>query len=281
MKFSLIVATLRRSVELLRLFESLTRQTYHDFEVILVDQNDDDRAKQVVDRFSDSLRIVRLSSAKGLSRARNVGLAQVSGEIVAFPDDDCWYPSGVLEAVAKQFDADANLSGLTGRSVDKDGQDSQGRWATRPLSINPFNVWVCATSYTIFLRASVVAGNRFDETLGVGSGTLWGAGEEVNYLLQCLKRQIFILYDPTLCIQHPEPTVEYNERALTRARLYNRGYGRVLSLNRLPRYFVFYSILRPSAGALISMLKFDLPRAQYYMIAASQRFLGWCDKSPP
>lgn len=278
-KISLIVATLGRSAELTRLFDSLTVQTHDDFEVIVVDQNADDRAKQVVDRFVDRLNILHLSSEKGLSRARNLGLAHVTGAIVAFPDDDCWYPNDVLETVVKQISADTCLSGLTGRSVDERGLDSQGRWSKRELSVNRYNVWVCATSYTIFLRASVVAKVRgFDETLGVGSGTQWGAGEEVNFLLQCLKLGCLVKYDPNLCIQHPEPVVEFNDRVFSRTRLYNRGYGRVLSLNHFPFYFVFYTILRPAVGAVISILKFNFPRAHYYNIAAYERFLGWRDK---
>lgn len=276
-KFSLIVATLGRSAELAQLFDSLVVQTHHDFEVIVVDQNEDDRARMVVNRFIDRLDIVHLVSVKGLSRARNVGLARVTGDIVAFPDDDCCYPRTVLETVAKWLGGEADLLGVTGRSVDKHGRNSQGRWATKPLVINKFNVWVSATSYTIFLRASIVAEvGSFDETLGVGAGTMWGAGEEVNFLLKCL-RHGRVTYDPTLCIQHPEPVAEFNESSLARTRLYNRGYGRVLSLNHFPIYFVLYAILRPAVGAAISLLKCDLPRARYYGIVFSQRFLGWRD----
>jgi glycosyltransferase involved in cell wall biosynthesis len=277
-KFSLIVGTLGRSAELAKLFDSLVVQTHHDFEIIVVDQNDDDRAKLVVDRFIDRLNILHLTSAKGLSRARNVGLAHVTGDVVAFPDDDCCYPRTVLETVAKELSGNVELSGLTGRSVDKNGRDSQGRWATKPLFINKFNVWVCATSYTIFLRASMVAEvGSFDEKLGVGAGTPWGAGEEVNFLIQCL-RHGRVRYYPNLCIQHPEPVAEFNDRAFARALLYNRGYGRVLSLNHFPLYFVFYTILRPAFAIVVSILRFNFPRARYYNIVARERFLGWRDK---
>jgi glycosyltransferase involved in cell wall biosynthesis len=276
-KFSLIVGTLGRCVELAQLFESLVVQTHHNFEIIVVDQNDDDRVKQVIDRFIDRLNILHLTSAKGLSRARNVGLAHVTGDVVAFPDDDCCYLPTVLETVAKQLDGDVELSGVTGRSVDKNGRDSQGRWATKPLLINKFNVWVCATSYTIFLRASMVAEvGSFDESLGVGAGTQWGAGEEVNFLIQCLKHGR-VRYYPNLNIQHSEPVVEFNDRAFARALHYNRGYGRVLSLNNFPFYFVFYTILRPALALAFSVLTFNFPRARYYKIVARERLLGWRD----
>ncbi len=278
MKFSLVMATLGRSVEIERLFETLARQTYSNFELLVIDQNEDDRVRKLVEAYRDRLEIVYLRSEKGLSRARNVGLRHVRGDLVAFPDDDCWYPPEVLAHVVEKFRADGHLGGVTGRSVDGNGVASQGRWATTPLAVDKRNVWTCATSYTIFLRAAAVnkAGD-FDETLGVGSGSRWGAGEEVNYLLKVLAAGIPVRYDPALTIFHPEPIPVMDEKAFSRARLYNRGFGRVLGLNGYPFYFVFYLVFRSVAGCLVSAVKLDFKRAKYYWIAASQRLLGWAD----
>ena len=278
MKFSLLMATLGRHIEVERLFGTLVDQTYKDFELIVIDQNDDDRVRKLVDAYSDRLEIVYLRSEKGLSRARNVGLRHIRGDIVCFPDDDCWYRPDTLEYVAARFAADAELSGLTGCSVDDSGVPSQGRWATEPLVVDRYNVWTCATSYTIFLRtAAVRAAGPFDERLGVGSGSRWGAGEEVNYLLGVLDAQLRVCYDPALRISHPEPLLVLDEKAFSRVRLYNRGFGRVLGLNRYPAYFVLYLIARSVGGCMLSLAKFNFKRARYYWIAGSQRFLGWTD----
>lgn len=278
MKFSLVMATLGRSVEIERLFNSLSNQTYKNFEVIVVDQNEDDRVVKLVDQFRDRLEFVYLRSEKGLSRARNVGLKHVHGDLVAFPDDDCWYKPDVLKFVVNQFHANARLCGLTGCSVDGNGVSSQGRWSDQILTVDRYNVWTCATSYTIFLRADAVnRAGQFNEALGVGSGTRWGAGEEVNFLLRVIQSPMHVRYDPNLRIFHPEPLMEMDDKAFTRARLYNRGFGRVLGLASYPSHFVFYLIFRSIAGGMVSLLKMDYKRAKYYWIAASQRFLGWID----
>ena len=46
------------------------------------------------------LRLELVESARGLSRARNAGLRMIAGDIVSFPDDDCWYPPDLLQRVA-------------------------------------------------------------------------------------------------------------------------------------------------------------------------------------
>ena len=95
MRFSLVVATLNRVDDVRVLLQSLAEQTFTDFEVLLVDQNDDDRLRPVVEKFAPRLNLTRLhSTVRNSSHARNVGLPLCRGEIIAFPDDDCIYPRG-------------------------------------------------------------------------------------------------------------------------------------------------------------------------------------------
>lgn len=280
MKFSLVMATLGRSLEIDRLFKSLVAQTHTDFEVIVVDQNPDDRVPQVADRFKGQLNIVYLRSEKGLSRARNVGLAAVTGDVICFPDDDSWYPPTLLTYVANQLNAEPKLAGVTGKCVDADSRPSQGRWAMRPMDVNRYNIFTCASSATIFLRTEAArSAGMFDEQLGLGSGSRWGAGEEVNFLLAALDDGHLVRYDPALQVFHPEPLLVYDEKAFARGRMYNRGFGRVLSLNAYPIHFVMYAAARPAAGCFMSVCKGDLRRARYYWIAATQRVLGWADRA--
>jgi glycosyltransferase involved in cell wall biosynthesis len=101
---SLIVATLNRVTELERLLNSLEAQSYRDFEVLVVDQNPDERLLPVLDAH-DGLTIRHLRSQRGLSRARNVGLRVAGGDIISIPDDDCWYPPDLLRNLTEWFEA--------------------------------------------------------------------------------------------------------------------------------------------------------------------------------
>ena len=82
--FSLILATSGRTTELHRFFSSLEAAA-GDCECLVVDQNPDERLLPILAAWEGRLPIKHLKSPPGLSRARNVGLAAATGEVVAFP----------------------------------------------------------------------------------------------------------------------------------------------------------------------------------------------------
>src|ERR1700677_890760 len=100
MTFSLIVLARGRVDELKVLFRSLRDQTRQDFELIIANQNEDDRLAALMEDEKAGLKLVSFKSSGGLSRGRNQGLALATGEIIGFPDDDCAYTPQLLEGVA-------------------------------------------------------------------------------------------------------------------------------------------------------------------------------------
>lgn len=127
---SLLVATINRTVELERFLASLDTQTYRNFEVIVIDQNPDDRLVPVLCRHA-GLAISHLRSGRGLSKARNVGLRATKGEIIAIPDDDCWYPPQLLSTVAAWFASRSQTDLLLGITRNADGVAMVPRFAPR------------------------------------------------------------------------------------------------------------------------------------------------------
>jgi GT2 family glycosyltransferase len=215
--FDLVVATVDRVAELERLFASLDAQIHRGFRVLLVDQNPDDRLAPALER-ARSFELVRLRAERGLSRARNAALDGIQGDLVAFPDDDCTYGPGLLDAVARRFADDPELDGLVGRAVNEAGASSPS-WSATPALLTRDNLWNRAISYTIFLRARMVERvGRFDETLGLGSNGRRGSGEEIEYLVRALGAGARIAYDPQLVVTHPERTYSPDERRELAAR---------------------------------------------------------------
>lgn len=91
--FSIIIPVYNVEDYLLKCLESITCQTFSDFEVILVDDESSDRSGQIADHYAekDSRVIVIHKENGGSSDARNTGLAAAMGEYIIFLDsDDYW-----------------------------------------------------------------------------------------------------------------------------------------------------------------------------------------------
>ncbi|MBR0557932.1 glycosyltransferase family 2 protein [Ciceribacter sp. L1K23] len=280
MQISLVTSTMNRSRQIRELLESLEIQSVQASQIIIVDQSADDDTEKAVKAFEGRLPVLYLRDPrKGLSRGRNLGLAHITGEIVAFPDDDCIYPPDTLERVRAAFEGDPDLGVYTGMSITPAGVPSQGRWGTEPHVIDRFNIWTSQTSYTTFYRASTLrAAGLFNEDLGVGSGTIWGAGEETELLLRALRKGAKGLYDPALRIMHPEPLAVFDQAAFDRGRRYNRGFGRVMRMEGYPIWFVAYMAGRPLVGAAASLAKGHVGQARYRASAFRERLRGWADR---
>jgi glycosyltransferase involved in cell wall biosynthesis len=282
MKFSLILATLNRTAEVGYFLQSLDAQTYRNFELIVVDQNPDDRLLEFIEPYQNRFPILHLRSAKGLSKARNVALKHISGDIVAFPDDDCAYAPQLLQRIAEFFTNHPEWNGAIGRAVDQQGTDSSGRWDDEAGQITPINVWRRGTSFTIFLRQSTVAVlGPFDENLGVGANTPWGSGEDIDYLLRAINAGLY--YDPAITVVHPiqvaQPQVvqpQINEdKSFFKTYAYAMGRGRVLRKHNAPLWFVIYNWGRPLLGVTLSLLQGRLDRVRSYWATFQGRLQGW------
>jgi GT2 family glycosyltransferase len=266
--FDLVVATVGRSDELAHFLDSLEAQEYAAVRVIVVDQNEDARLDPVVD--GRPLRIERIRAPLGLSRARNAGLGLVEADLVAFPDDDCVYPPGLLARVAERLGLDSGLAGLTGRAENASGM-SAASWQLEGAILTDDNLWNRAISFTIFLRRSVVETvGSFDEELGLGSGSPWSSGEEIDYLIRAVRAGASIEYDPSLVVVHDvradDSRIGARDGASIGYLLRKHGYS-------LPA--VFRMLVRPLGGSLVSMLRLDSARGRYYLATFRGRARGY------
>ena len=91
MKFSLIIGTLNRCRELEICLESLRKQVFRDFEVIIIDQSINDSTQQLANGYQDLNIIYEHVDFMGLSKARNYALKMAHGDYFALIDDDAYY----------------------------------------------------------------------------------------------------------------------------------------------------------------------------------------------
>ncbi len=275
MKFSLVLATLDTDeAELTRFLESLDAQQPEDFDLILVDQNPDDRLQRWTAPYRERFPLKIVRSLKGAARARNIGLLEVRGDVVAFPDDDCWYPPGLLRSVREKLEANPSWGGVTGSARDALGRPAVGVWRDPPGRITRFNVWERGVAVTIFLRREVLdAVGAFDEDLGVGSATPWQSGEETDLLLRALAVAP-VYYQPELITCH-DSIQRYDRAENLKAYRYALGCGYVLRKHRYPLWFLLYKLLRSTAATFLSLLRGNPGKAGYHLAIFKGRLRGY------
>src|SRR5579871_1557589 len=132
MKITVVVCTYNRCTIIERLLGSIAGSGVNapcDWECIVVDNNSTDETHQVVNRFCEKLpqhfRYV-FEEEQGLSHARNRGIAEAAGEIVAFVDDDVVVEASWLRQITACF-ADPLCAGAGGRIL-PDRQFTLPKW---------------------------------------------------------------------------------------------------------------------------------------------------------
>lgn len=260
MRFSLIMPTLGRRAEVVLFLQSLKQQTFSDFELIVVDQNEDSFLQPIIAEYHSDFKIVYIKSLKrGLSLNRNEGLKHAQGNIVAFPDDDCVYQPDTL-AVADRFFSNESYRILTMNTKDQHGSGAVVNLSEKSSTISFSNFLTTGISFTIFVQYERLYDLHFDEKLGVGAR--FGSSEESDFMLNLLMKGYPGFYNANYYIYHPAKV-----GLLTADKGFNYGLGmgamfkkHIVYHRRYSLIPVFLKLLIKSTGGIILTNK----RSFYY-----------------
>jgi glycosyltransferase involved in cell wall biosynthesis len=228
---SVVVCTYNRSQRLetaLAHIESAAARARVAAEIVVVDNNSRDDTKLVVSRAARASTVpVRyvFERAQGLSFARNRGLREATGSIVAFTDDDCVVDSGWIGALCDEFAADPGVAIVGGR-VDLYSPEDQ------PVSIRPIAERVRYTDATqvyglvmgcnLAVRRGVAERiGGFDPAFGGSKGVV---ADDIDFVYRAFEQRLGIVFTPAARVLHNHGRRTDGElRAL--ARSYVRGKG--------------------------------------------------------
>lgn len=281
MKFSLIVGTYNNFTDLPHLLESLVSQTYENFEVIVVDQNDSSETIQAqCRRYAPHINIHYIhTNERGLSRARNLGIQQATGDILCFPDDDCIYLPTTLIDVKTVFETNpsCDIVSISARHpITKRLLSYTPHPLRQPITGSSF-IFYLITSIGLFVKKNTVL---FDPDFGVGGK--YNSCEEFDYVIRLLAQGKTGEYIPEISVLHPEPDIEPSRYAL---KIYRNAVGHgaffrkhfssfpVSKMQFLYFYILFvkpvlgwlyYKVLRNQVGAI---------RQKNYLLG---RIAGYC-----
>lgn len=228
-KVSVLVPTLGdRKKEIIRLFESITSQSYRAIEVVVVAQDNFDVVGSLCESYSNRVNVIYVpTDKKGLSRARNIGIRKSSGEIILLSDDDCWYEGEAIGRIVECFKGDKELDILLTQIYDPIANVPYKTYSSESRRLTKSTELLSRSSIEIAFRKK---GNvlEFDELFGLGS--VYVAGEENDYLIRSLKKSKRIQYEPFITVYHEKKVKrETNKQLIAKGAFYSKNFGFVIS----------------------------------------------------
>lgn len=272
---SLVMATLGRVTEIERCVNSLAAQTRRDFELIVVDQNHDDRLIPVLDRARAlGLECHHLRQKEpNQCKARNAGTEYAQGKVVAYPDDDCWYEPNVIEQVMSRFEQQPALDGLVIRWQET-GPAIAGRIQFNEFARFRGPTASCITLFFCIRKVREVGG--FDQALGLHSW--YGACEETDLMFRLLGTGAIMEVEPRALVHHRVgyPNGQPAAKAFASTRKRARGTGALYARHSLSAWVILRGLLSP----WVRVFRFSFIPAQAAHHAGAglgrlEGFLGW------
>jgi glycosyltransferase involved in cell wall biosynthesis len=101
--FSIIIPTFNRANLIEIAINSVIKQSYSNWELIIVDNGSTDNTKEIIAKIEDKRINYIYTSIKGRSKARNLGLNQAKGGYIAFLDDDDYYYEEFLQKFCSEI----------------------------------------------------------------------------------------------------------------------------------------------------------------------------------
>lgn len=269
--FSLIIGTLNRAKELQDCIESIALQTYDSYEIIIVDQSDNDETQKLVERRCDGRISYVYTDIKGLSRARNIGIKKSRGKYICLLDDDAVYPPQYLEAIKNCTGEKQIVSGLIFSIEDHNTPFINCDKYADGKDISILGILdVCPSATLAFPREVVSQIGGFNEKLGVGNE--FAAGEETEFLLRAVDARYSIIHSKHVIAYHPIKPVEYSN--LTGVYKHAMGKGAVYKIDckRGHRIRLLPFAIKNTVGMLIKMI-IEKENREFYR----QRYCGFVD----
>lgn len=114
-KASVVIPSIcRNPTELIRVVDSLLAMDYPEFEIIVVDNRSSDRRGPLPTFGGGSKVLTSAEPRRGISAARNHGVAMATGDFIAFTDDDAVVDSNWLRALGTRFVLDVDVEAIGG-----------------------------------------------------------------------------------------------------------------------------------------------------------------------
>ena len=196
---SVIIATYRREKPLFNALNSLTEQTYKDFEVVLVDDNADvdwnAKVESIILDFKDKLQInyIKNETNQGSAETRNIGIFSSRGDYITFLDDDDLYlPDKIKNQLELMLENNADYSLMNLSLYNEDETISEIRKRDYLLTEEADNLLLCHLKYHMTGTDTMMF--RKEYILSFGGFEAINVGDEFYLMLKAIENNGKFVY---------------------------------------------------------------------------------------
>lgn len=217
---SVIICTYNRVHYIEKVLDALHNEDFKDYEVLVVDNNSTDGTLQKVRDYADAhpdfpLRLLQ-ESRQGLSWARNTGIRESHGDILAFLDDDAIPRKGYLAELESGMKTHPQACGFGGKIIPLFDECPAPKWLCRwtlswvsGLDKGERNCYFKGKEFPIganmgLRRSAITECGEFNTTLGRSAGNLMG-GEEKDLFRRIKTHGGKIIYLHSVIVDHVIP----------------------------------------------------------------------------
>ena len=224
---------------LMKAVDSLLKQKYRHYEIILVDDGSTDNSSELCDELASKHEIIRVIHKKngGLSSARNCGIEGARGKYIIFPDPDDWVDENYLSALVEQQADEIDLEICGNYIVTHTKQVIQNNGAKKEIFNKKDAILhllalteYCGFAWNKLYHLDIIYRNnlRFDEELGMAQDLHFA----FRYILKCGK----ISYNPEphyFYVQHKAGVTNINHPLSQRKISGLKTYDKLLELAKV------------------------------------------------
>lgn len=202
---SVIIITYQRSSYIQRAINSVLSQSYKDFELIVVDDNNPDtiyrkELEKIMAEYKDidNIKYIQHEKNKNGSAARNTGIAVAKGEYIAFLDDDDYFLPNRLEKLSNMLDNNPEYNGVYSSVIVTHNKkiigfvnaNNSGNMKNKLL----LNQFAFGTGSNLFFRADAVKKlNGFDES--------FIRHQDIEFMLRFFNENLLLAYNEPLVVK--------------------------------------------------------------------------------
>jgi len=259
---SIIMATYNREKSIERAITSVLKQTYTNFELIIVDDGSTDNTCEVLNRFNDPrIRIIKHQTNKGVSAAKNTGLSEIKGEwFTTFDSDDEMIAEAINTMMSIPLSFDKNITAVTSNGLDTSTNGFTGKGLNQDQYLD---VDTLMTSFEGdfwgVTKTSLLMNDRFNENICGLESVLWyKIDERANRYY--IHRKLLIVHTEGLD-RLSNARYDLNKEIKFYSNLIDESHY----LNKVKKYFPNYFLGLCRSGLIITRLSDNKKIAsQYY-----------------